>query len=200
MRGDRSRLLIAAASIVLSVASVPGLAQSNGARRRTASAVSIHPTLAEGVAVYSEAFPVSDATALPPNLSVPSLYRSVLETMLARSPMFRRQCLRLASAPHLEVLVRVLHPNGGRVRARGQIRPEGDGRIAVLIEIDPADDFVELLAHELEHVIEQLDGIDLQAKAALPDSGVRQCADRAFETERARRIGTVVALQARAAR
>jgi hypothetical protein len=200
MSGDCTRLVIAGASIVLCVANVPGLAQSNAARWRTASVESIYPTSADAVAVYSDSSLVSDAMVLPANLSVPSTYRTVLETMLARSAMFRRQCLRLAAAPHLEIAVRLLHPNGGRVRARTQIRPEGDGRISALVEINPADDFMELLAHELEHIIEQLDGIDLDAKAVLPASGVRRCADKTFETTRAIRVGTMVAHQARAGR
>ena len=200
MRGDCSRLAIACASIVLSVASVPGLAQSNGARWRTASAESLSPTSAGGAAVYTDSSLTADAIVLPANLNVPSAYRAMLETMLARSAMFRRQCLRLAAAPHLDVVVRVLHPNGGRVRARGQIRPESGDRVSALVEINPADDFVELLAHELEHVIEQLDGIDLDAKAALSESGVRRCADSTFETNRAVRVGTLVAFQARSGR
>ena len=65
------------------------------------------------------------------------------------------------------------------------------------MEINPLGDFTELLAHELEHVIEQLDGIDLAAKAAVANSGVRSCTDGTFETSRAVRIGTVVALEAR---
>src|SRR4051812_36893375 len=165
MSGDRTRLAIAGASIVLCVANVPGLAQSNGARWRTASAESIYPSSPDAVAVYTDSSLGADALVLPANLRVPSPYQPVVETMLARSPMFRRQCLRLAAAPHLDILVRLLHPNGGRVRARTQIRPGGDGRVSALVEINPADDFMELLAHELEHVIEQLDGVDLDAKA-----------------------------------
>jgi hypothetical protein len=59
---------------------------------------------------------------------------------------------------------------------------------------------MELLAHELEHIIEQLDGIDLAAKAAVARSGVRECVDGSFETSRAVRVGTLVALEARAGR
>jgi hypothetical protein len=68
------------------------------------------------------------------------------------------------------------------------------------VEINPLGDFMELLAHELEHVIEQLDGIDLAAKAALARSGVRTCVDGTFETNRAARVGSLVAVEARAGR
>ena len=39
--------------------------------------------------------------------------------------------------------------------------------------IPPVDDHVELIAHELEHVIEQLDDIDLRTLAKVPSSGVQ---------------------------
>jgi hypothetical protein len=57
---------------------------------------------------------------------------------------------------------------------------------------------VELVAHELEHVIEQLDRIDLPSKAALPDSGVHSLAGNMFETTRATRVGLKVAQEVRA--
>jgi hypothetical protein len=120
--------------------------------------------------------------------------------MLQRSPMFRRQCLRLAAAPHLAVVVRIMHPLTGGPRARTQIRRADRNRLIASMEISPVGDFTELLAHELEHVIEQLDGIDLAGKAAVARSGVRCCSDGAFETSRAVRIGTVVALEARGGR
>jgi hypothetical protein len=116
--------------------------------------------------------------------------------MLERSPMFRRQCLRLAAAPHLAVVVRITHPNTAGPRARTQIRRDGS-QLTARVEINPYGDFTELLAHELEHIVEQLDGIDLAVKSNVARSGVRQCADGTFETSRAVRVGTLVALEAR---
>ena len=114
--------------------------------------------------------------------------------------MFRRQCLRLTAAPHLAVVVRMMHPLTGGPRARTQISRADQNRLIASVEINPLGEFMELLAHELEHVIEQLDGIDLAAKAAVANSGVRTCNDGTFETSRAVRIGTVVALEARGGR
>ena len=114
--------------------------------------------------------------------------------------MFRRQCLRLAAAPHLAVVVRMMHPLTGGPRARTQISRADRNRLIASVEINPLGDFMELLAHELEHIIEQLDGIDLAAKAAVAHSGVRTCNDGTFETSRAIRIGTVVAFEARGGR
>jgi hypothetical protein len=56
-----------------------------------------------------------------------------------------------------------------------------------------ADDPAELMAHEFEHIVEQLDGVDLPVRAAVPGSGVRACSDGSYETIRAARIGRLVA-------
>ena len=199
MRGDCSRLTVAATAIVLSVASVPGLTQSNAVRWRTVPSELSLTIAARDVGIYAETSMVPDAVEIPANLSVPSSYRTTVATMLERSPMFRRQCLRLVAAPHFAVVVRMLHPVTGGPRARAQIRQDGP-RIVAQVEINPLGDFMELLAHELEHVIEQLDGIDLAAKAAVARSGVRTCVDGTFETDRAARVGSLVALEARAGR
>ena len=191
-----SKLAVASAAIVLSVAGIPGLAQSNAVRWRTAPPELTVSLVSNGVGVYDEPQTAPSGVAAPPNLAVPSAYQPAVATMLERSPMFRRQCLRLAAAPHLAVVVRITHPNNGGPRARTQIRREG-GQLSADVEINPYGDFTELLAHELEHIIEQLDGIDLAAKSGVARSGVRLCADGTFETSRAVRVGTLVALEAR---
>lgn len=191
-----SKLAVASAAIVLSVAGIPGLAQSNAVRWRTAPSELTVSLVSNGVGVYDEPQTAPSDVAAPPNLAVPSAYQPAVATMLERSPMFRRQCLRLAAAPHLAVVVRITHPNNGGPRARTQIRREG-GQLSADVEINPYGDFTELLAHELEHIIEQLDGIDLAAKSGVARSGVRLCADGTFETSRAVRVGTLVALEAR---
>ena len=197
MHGEHgSKLAVASAAIVLSVAGIPGLAQSNAVRWRTAPSELTVNLASNGVGVYDEPQTAPQDIAAPPNLDIPSGYQAAIVTMLERSPMFRRQCLRLAAAPDLAVVVRISHPNNGGPRARTQIRRVGS-QLNASVEINPYGDFMELLAHELEHIIEQLDGIDLAVKAAVARSGVRQCGDGTFETSRAVRVGTLVALEAR---
>ena len=200
MHRHHSALAVASAAIVVSVAGVPIVAQSNAVRSRTT--VPSGATLAAAsnvVGVYVDPYRASDTLATPPNLNVPSTHRGTIEKMLELSPMFRRQCLRLAGAPHVAVVVRMMHPLTGGPRARTEIRPAAGSRLVAMVEINPLGNFMELLAHELEHVIEYLDGIDLAAKADVANSGVRSSAG-AFETNRAVRVGTLVAFQARGAR
>ena len=200
MHGDRNGLAVATAAIVLSVASIPALAQSNAVRWRTAPSELTLALASNGVDVYTESHRASDAVEAPPNLAVPSGYRTAIDQMLARSPMFRRQCLRLAGAPQLAVVVKMMHPFGSGPRARTQISQVDGSRLIAMVEINPLGDFTELLAHELEHIIEQLDGIDLAARATVARSGVWSCADGTFETSRAVRVGTLVSSEARGGR
>jgi hypothetical protein len=200
MHGDRSGLAVVTAAIVLSVASIPALAQSNAVRWRTAPSELTLALWSNGVGVYTEPHLVSDAVEAPPNLRVPGGHQTAIVQMLERSPMFRRQCLRLAGAPQLAVIVRMLHPLTGGPRARTQITQVEGNRLLATVEINPLGDFMELLAHELEHIIEQLDGVDLAAKATVARSGVWSCVDGTFETSRAVRVGSLVANEVRAGR
>ena len=55
----------------------------------------------------------------------------------------------------------------------------------------------ELIAHEIEHIIEQLDGVDLRAKSRLRAAGSGDVADiEAYETTRAIVTGQRVAREA----
>jgi hypothetical protein len=115
--------------------------------------------------------------------------------MLRDSPTFRRQCLRIADSPRLSIVFEYIRPSTERLRARATVSTGPDGRRTAMVGIRTLDDPVELIAHEIEHVIEQLDGVDLHALAAVPASGVHvcDCGNGAFETVRAIRVGLDVA-------
>ena len=145
---------------------------------------------------YAAGDPVSDAIAIPDNLQFAPMYRQSLESMLRRSPTFRRQCLRIAVERALTVHLQAAAPFLTQsARALTRIVRQADGRMNAVIYLGRRDNDAELIAHELEHVIEQLDQIDLRTKAALPDTGVHETPMRelAFETTRATRIGLRVA-------
>ena len=149
---------------------------------------------------YVAAEAVPRQLALPENLNVSSMYRPLLEKMLHQSPTFRRQCARIAGEPRMTVELRVGTP-GWRsgVRATTQVKRLPAGRLHAIIDILPLDDTIELIAHEFEHVIEQLDGIDLAARADVANSGVRSIGHTTnkFETTRAQRTGLKVVSELR---
>jgi hypothetical protein len=145
---------------------------------------------------------VFDIVDIPANLRVSPQYRPLLEVMLRRSPTFRRQCLRIAAEPaatvHLESWAWSVPPGA---RAITRMTRNASGSLDAIVIINPVDDMFELIAHELEHVIEQLEDIDLPSKATQPNTGVHAViADGAFfETMRAVRTGLKVAGEVRAA-
>jgi hypothetical protein len=133
-----------------------------------------------------------DMFPLPGNIFVNAEYRVVLETMLARSSTFRRQCQRIANERSLAVHVRNLPVRlTGGVRATTEIsRPSGSAIVA-RVTLHPFDNNIEMIAHEFEHIIEQLDDVDLAAKARRARSGVHaiEGAGVKFETTRALQVG-----------
>jgi hypothetical protein len=83
-------------------------------------------------------------------------------------------------------------------RARSTVRRFDSGMLDVEIELPlPSADFVELLAHELEHVTEFIDGIDLRALARNRDRHViERRSDGAIESDRAYAAGLAAAAEA----
>jgi hypothetical protein len=143
--------------------------------------------------VASEAAPRQ--LGAPANLIAPPMYRPLIESMLRDSPTFRRQCTRIGAEALLTVRL-AINPTLPRseVRATTRVTRDANGHVSAVIEIGSLRDTAELIAHELEHIIEQLDGIDLAARAALPRSGVTWIGYGAgmFETTRAKRVGLKV--------
>jgi hypothetical protein len=128
------------------------------------------------------------------------MYRPLVESMLRDSPTFRRQCIRIAAEPTLTVHL-VIGPVQQRsdIRAITRMTRKPNGTLTAYVDIGPMHDTVELIAHEFEHIIEQLDGIDLAARAALPHTGVSAigAVTDIFETKRAKLVGLKVASEVR---
>ena len=133
-----------------------------------------------------------------PALQIATVLEPIVREMCRRSPTFRRQLIRLADAPGLVVTVAVR-------RARPSSDAEATTRFArehrrlrrADVEIGPADNasLVELIAHELEHVLEQLDDVNLTATGPRPRRQLNRRQGRSFETARARQIGLDVAAE-----
>lgn len=139
---------------------------------------------------------------LPSNIVAPEVMRDVAAAMLRASGTFRRQCARIASAPDLIVSVdQVRMPGAAPYAASTAIHRRRDGRLIAEVHIGPGGDREELLAHEFEHIIEQLDGVDLAALAKRPGTGVHVVPNaEEFETDRAVIVGRQVAREVRALR
>ena len=139
---------------------------------------------------------------IPSNLIVAPVYSQIVDAMLLRSPTFRRQCLRIQNVSNLTVVVdRNSPPMLRHARAWTTIERAGH-RLHAAVRIIAEGREAELIAHELEHVIEYLDHIDLPSKARLESSGVSECdcGHRAYETSRAVHVGQKVAREVRDSR
>jgi hypothetical protein len=124
-------------------------------------------------------------SSIPANIQAGLLAQDITGLIQA-SPTFRTQCARIAEAPYLRVDLELVQTLGG---ARGEttITRYQAGALHASVRISFGQDYRELIAHEFEHVIEQLDGVDLQAEA---DRGRAWLVDaRVFETRRASDAG-----------
>ena len=123
----------------------------------------------------------------------------VVHEMCRRSPTFRRQLLRLADAPGLVVTIAIVRSRGSdEVAATTRFAREQRLLRRADVEISGAkvQRLVELIAHELEHVLEQLDDVNLALLAEGPGvSSSGHTRGRSFETVRASQIGLEVAAQ-----
>jgi hypothetical protein len=171
----------------------PAIGQSSSAfEHARVSLTSVHR--------YVAAEAVPRQIAPPPNLLVSSMYLPLVESMLRDSPTFRRQCVRIAAAHGLTVHLSIgSAPMSSGVRAITRMRRSGTGHLTADVNIGFRENAQELIAHEFEHIIEQLDGVDLAARAALANTGVTligHTTDR-FETTRAQRAGLKVVAELR---
>jgi hypothetical protein len=137
---------------------------------------------------------------LPPEADVPAMCRSLLDEMWEGSSTFRRQWMRIAGA-RVRVTIafdRPLHSNSTHAEAEISRTPA----LSVRISLRGGDgELVEHLSHEIEHVLEQLDEVDLAEAEAAHIHGVSASGKRtAFETRRAVVVGRQVAAEVAAHR
>jgi hypothetical protein len=116
-----------------------------------------------------------------------------ISRMLATSPTFRDQCARLDEADKLAVILRQ-NPTlpRGLYRARSTMRRYSSGLLIVTVEIAPGPEQAGWIAHEFEHVLEVIEGKDLQAMARHSKPGVWNSVDGMIETRRATEAGREV--------
>ena len=174
-----------------------------------ALASSVEPAQQSRFALVARAYVEADAdavlapAAMPPNVVVADSYLPTVRDMLERSGTFRQQCRRIGSTARLAVRLRRWFPqerptdnaaNTVMVRRR-------DGVIEATILVGEAGDPVELIAHEFEHILEQLDDVDLAAMGSRPGAGVYvNPSTSRFETDRAIAAGRRVAAEVTHAR
>lgn len=135
------------------------------------------------------------STRIPAAIVAPDDLRRHMAMMLERSATFRQQCRRLEAA-QLRVEIHVdSRLIDAAYRALTTIHRTADS-IDASVAITPFGDPTEWLAHELEHVLEQIDGVDLRHGG--PD--VWPSPQGWFETRRAIQAGQAVRRELRESR
>lgn len=165
------------------------------------SYVSMSGAIAVGFSPYQEAQPASvvDLVAmLPPDSDIPAVYRRLLDDMWRGSATFRRQWIRVADAAVRVTIIFDPKCQIGGAQAQSEISRKEGLRVRVLLrDIDRSA--IEYLAHELEHVLEQLDEVDLAEAVNNHVHGASASGKAAlFETRRAIVVGKLVAREVNA--
>jgi hypothetical protein len=129
------------------------------------------------------------ANGIPRNVD-PGLLAAEIIAVLRRSETFRAQCERVASDRRVHVHLVIATAVAGGGRAQSTLRRYPSGALDAQVELLFGEDYRELLAHEFEHVIEQLDGLNLRQEVGRGTAW--QVDGGAFETRRARLAGLQV--------
>ena len=119
--------------------------------------------------------------------------RKVMDKGWDRSETIRRQCEELALARAVVVLEWGSSDSQSHAKTGMAIQ---DDVVVARVRIPPVGQTIVLLAHELQHVVEKTRGLDFEAEAKRPGSGVWQAFD-GFETQGAIDIGRQVEAECR---
>jgi hypothetical protein len=141
---------------------------------------------------------LSLAPSLPVNIRVDSALTGIVTDMLRRSPIFREQCARLQAVPHLRVTLTVdMRGIVYRTNSRAdcEMKRYEYGFIDATVRLRSIAQAAELVAHELEHVLEYIDGVDHRAAGGGDPRAVGVRAHGRFETARAIDAGRRVAAE-----
>jgi hypothetical protein len=156
-------------------------------------------TINYSVATLATESSIVCARTLPENMVLPPGMERVLMKIYQTSATFRAQCERIAAARALSVTIRLDAAIPRSCLAFTLINRRGH-IVHADVHLPPAGTMMaELVGHEFEHIVEQLDGLNLRVLAHVHGSGVRESAFEVYESDRAQRAGRTVAAESRSA-
>ena len=127
----------------------------------------------------------------PLNIRIDPLLEPLVVKLLRKSPTVRRQwdAIGASRLVRVSLISSPLLRESTAARARTGVSRYAFGAVRAVVELPSAVDITELLAHELEHVLEQVEGLDLPALAKNGSPGVQELGRGVYETDRARNAG-----------
>jgi hypothetical protein len=148
------------------------------------------------VATRATEDPASCPRTLPDNIELPRDLERILARVYRGSATFRAQCDRIGAAGGtLSVNVRLDTGIPSSYQAFTMIGRRGHALRADVHLLPAAIAIAELVGHEFEHILEQLDGLNLRMLSNVRGSGVRESSFDVYETTRAQRVGRIVAAE-----
>lgn len=132
-------------------------------------------------------------SSLPSNIDA-GMLQSTIIALLQRSPTFQQQCRRIAAVRFLRITLQVGKAVDAGAMAQTVITRYDAGAIRAEVTLRFSEDYLLLLAHEFEHILEQVDGVDLRDEAA--SGRAWRTASGAWETRRAFNAGMRVRQEA----
>jgi hypothetical protein len=94
----------------------------------------------------------------------------------------------------VRVAIRISTSLPSRCRAMSVIRRHGRA-LRADVQLPPGQALAELVGHEFEHLLEQVEGLDLRALSRIRGSGVHEVDREVFESDRAIEAGRVTKLE-----
>jgi hypothetical protein len=131
-------------------------------------------------------------TDFPANIVVQSELRRAVAQLWAGSPTFRAQCQKIGEHPRYRVSV-VIEPGlsisrGCRAQCVMRVYSSGFVNARVMVPHHQRE-LAELIPHELEHVIEHIDGVNVRRDMLRQANGTYDAGSGRIETTRAVRVG-----------
>jgi hypothetical protein len=164
---------------------------------------SVSGMVALGFSPYREGpstHPLDLVDMLPADSDIPAMSHPMLDEMWRGSATFRRQWMRVAAARVQVVITLDKQAPIDETRARSEISQSAGLRVRISLRLVDRE-AIELLAHEIEHVLEQLDDVDLaQAVANHVHGASARGKSPVFETRRAIVVGRLVGAEVQAYR
>jgi hypothetical protein len=127
----------------------------------------------------------SQLASIPANIHLTANARAAFVESMDLSTTVRRQAAVIRGAGHVQVVIRVTMPRASGSRARTTMVKRSGGSMLAEVEIPAGSEFAELVAHEFEHILEQIEGLDLSVLVRDPAAGVREVQPGVYETRRA---------------
>jgi hypothetical protein len=139
-------------------------------------------------------YPGEATIPLLKHVHVPPCLVKQVQSMLQRSETFRAQMAAIARADGVGIAI-AFDPAGRGPAAEAEIRRFTTGALLAVIRIRSTVDHAELLGHEMEHILEQIEGVPV-VRLARTRKGAWATGNK-YETERAIRVGRQVGREMR---